>query len=196
MPSGDIRLSLTTAGQTGGNSFASVMVKRNLWPTILANLSLAKGSYVSVGWPGKAEKTQAQHDGASGMTNVQVALANEMGSAPGVRPIVPARPMVGETMRQHGAKYRRTMQDLFKMIAEGRMSTNIALERLGRGVQGDLIENIRSPANGTWKPENAPSTIARKSPNGIRRGQGPLVDSGNLFRSVTWLVTMKGKGTP
>lgn len=189
MANGDIRLNLRTAGQTQGNSFASVMVKKNLWPLILANLSLAKGSSVAVGWPGTATKTKEQHDGLSGLTNVQVAVANEIGSAPGVFPKVPARPMVGETMRRHGPKYRETMIKMFRMIAAGKMSTNIALERLGRGVQGDLKQMIREPAS-SWKAKNAPMTIALKSKKN-KVSDIPLVNSGKLFQSVTWLVTMK-----
>lgn len=189
MANGDIRVNLRTAGQTQGNSFASVMVKKNLWPLILANLSLAKGSSVAVGWPGTAAKTKEQHDGISGLTNVQVAVANEVGSAPGVLPKVPARPAVRETMRRYGPKYRETMAKMFQMIAAGKMSTNIALERLGRGVQGDLKQMIREPAS-TWKPANAPFTIARKSKKN-KVSDIPLISSGKLFQSVTRLVTMK-----
>ena len=189
MANGDIRVNLRTAGQTQGNSFASVLVKKNLWPLILANLSLAKGSSVAVGWPGTAAKTKEQHDGISGLTNVQVAVANEVGSAPGVLPKIPARPMVRETMRRYGPKYRETMAKMFQMIAAGKMSTNIALERLGRGVQGDLKQMIREPAS-TWKPANAPFTIVRKSKKN-KVSDIPLISSGKLFQSVTWLVTMK-----
>ena len=189
MANGDIRLNLRTAGQTQGNSFASVTVKKNLWPLILANLSLAKGSSVAVGWPGTAAKTKDQHDGLSGLTNVQVAVANEIGSAPGVLPKVPARPMIGETMRRHSPKYRETMAQLFKMIVAGKMPTNMALERLGRGVQGDLKKMIREPAS-SWKAKNAPMTIALKSKKN-RVSDIPLVNSGKLSQSVTWLVTMK-----
>ena len=196
MANGDIHLNLRTAGQTRGNSFASVTVKKNLWPLILANLSLAKGSSVAVGWPGTAEKSKAQHDGLSGLNNAQVAIKNEIGSAPGVFPKVPARPMIGATMRMHGPKYRGLITDLFKMIASGKMTTNVALERVGRAVQGDIKKAIREPANGTWKPENSEYTIAKKSPNGVRRGAGPLVDHGSLFNSVTWLVTMKSGVKP
>ena len=189
MANGDIRLNLRTAGQTQGNSFASVTVKKNLWPLILANLSLAKGSSVAVGWPGTATKTKEQHDGLSGLTNGQVAVANEIGSAPGVFPKVPARPMIGETMRRHSPKYRETMAQLFKMIVAGKMPTNMALERLGRGVQGDLKKMIREPAS-SWKAKNAPMTIALKSKKN-KVSDIPLVNSGKLFQSVTWLVTMK-----
>ena len=189
MANGDIRLNLRTAGQTQGNSFASITVKKNLWPLILANLSLAKGSSVAVGWPGTATKTKEQHDGLSGLTNGQVAVANEIGSAPGVFPKVPARPMIGETMRRHSPKYRETMAQLFKMIVAGKMPTNMALERLGRGVQGDLKKMIREPAS-SWKAKNAPMTIALKSKKN-KVSDIPLVNSGKLFQSVTWLVTMK-----
>ena len=189
MANGDIRLNLRTAGQTQGNSFASVTVKKNLWPLILANLSLAKGSSVAVGWPGTATKTKEQHDGLSGLTNGQVAVANEIGSAPGVFPKVPARPMIGETMRRHSPKYRETMAQLFKMIVAGKTPTNMALERLGRGVQGDLKKMIREPAS-SWKAKNAPMTIALKSKKN-RVSDIPLVNSGKLSQSVTWLVTMK-----
>ena len=189
MANGDLRINLRTAGQTRGTSFASVTVQKNLWPLILANLSLAKGSSVAVGWPGTATKTKEQHDGLSGLTNGQVAVANEIGSAPGVFPKVPARPMIGETMRRHSPKYRETMAQLFKMIVAGKMPTNMALERLGRGVQGDLKKMIREPAS-SWKAKNAPMTIALKSKKN-RVSDIPLVNSGKLSQSVTWLVTMK-----
>lgn len=192
MANGDIRLNLRTAGQTQGNSFASVTVKKNLWPLILANLSLAKGSSVAVGWPGEANKTKATHD-ISGMSNVQVATINEIGSAPGAKPEVPPRPMVKATMQRIEAPAKQLMAEMLKQVASGKMPTKVALGRIGRYAQGELKQSIREPANGTWKPENAPSTIIMKSPNGVRRGVGPLVDTGTLFDSVSYAVRMKGK---
>lgn len=162
------------------------------WSKIRQALLESRKSYVAVGWPGEANKTKAAHD-ISGMSNVQVATINEIGSAPGAKPEVPPRPMVKETMRRIEAPAKQLTAEMLKQVTSGKMSVKVALGRIGRYAQGELKQSIREPANGTWKPENAPSTIIMKSPNGVRRGVGPLVDTGTLFKSVSYAVRMKGK---
>ena len=159
--------------------------KSNAWKGIKATLEKAKKAYVAVGWPGEANQTKAPHDIVSGMSNVQVATVNELGSAPGVRPQVPARPMVKETMRRIEAPAKKLTAEMFKQVTEGRMSVELALGRIGRYAQGELIESIRMPA-GDWKASNAPSTIARK------KSETPLVNTGKMSQSVSYKVRMKG----
>ena len=165
----------------------------NAWAKIRQELLAAKKSHVAVGWPGAANKTSDQHDGVSGLTNVQIAALNEIGSAPGTIPPVPPRPMVKATMQRIEMPAKKLTAEMLKMVTESKISVRAALGRIGRYAQGELKMSIREPANGTWKPENAPLTIARKSPNGVRRGVGPLVDTGTLFRSVSYAVRMRGK---
>ena len=158
----------------------------NLWPKIKEAMQEATKSHVAVGWPGESGKTNAQHDPLSGMTNVQVAVANEVGSAPGVRPQVPARPMVAETMWRIELPAKKLTAELLKQISEGKMSVRVALGRLGTYAQGELRQSIRMPAGG-WKAANAPSTIARK------KSSTPLTDTGHLGQSVSYVLRMRGR---
>lgn len=162
-----------------------VIKKSNAWKAIKESLLAAKKSYVAVGWPGEANKTKAPHD-ISGMSNVQVATVNEIGSAPGVKPVVPARPMVKETMRRIEAPAKKLTAEMLKQVTSGKMSVQVALGRIGRYAQGELIQSIRMPAGG-WKAKNAPHTIAAK------KSEIPLVNTGKLSQSVSYAVRMKGK---
>lgn len=162
-----------------------VVEKSNAWKAIKDTLLAAKKSYVAVGWPGEANKTKAAHD-ISGMSNVQVATINEIGSAPGVKPVVPARPMVKETMRRIEAPAKKLTAEMLKQVTSGKMSVQVALGRIGRYAQGELIQSIRMPAGG-WKAKNAPRTIAAK------KSETPLVNTGKLSQSVSYTVRMKGK---
>lgn len=163
----------------------------NAWAKIRQELLEAKKSHVAVGWPSESPKTRESHDSILGMSNVQVATANEVGSAPGVRPKVPARPMVAETMRRIELPAKKLTADLLKMVTEDKMTVRAALGRIGRYAQGEVKKSIRMPAGG-WKAENAKTTIALKSKKG-KVSDIPLVDTGNLFKSVTYAVRMRGK---
>ena len=161
-----------------------IVVKKDNWAKIRANLSLAKKSYVAVGWPSGKPKTNALHDPISGATNVEVAIYNEMGTAPGADHPRPARPMVAESVKRNKAQIKALQVSGMKGITEGTMSCKLALEHIGRFMQGEIIESIRMPAGG-WKAENATRTIAAK------KSDTPLVDGGKLSQSVSWDVRMR-----
>lgn len=160
-----------------------VVTKKNLWPMIKANLSLAKGSYAAVGFPGDAPKSKQSREG-KGMNNIQVALANEFGSPPGVLPRVPARPFMRQTF---GSGRRKKFMDagtgLLGMIAKGEMSTRIALGRLGTMGSSAVKDEITSPSP-AFVP-NAPFTVAKK------KSSHPLIDTGAMRAAVTHKVRMK-----
>lgn len=158
----------------------------NAWAKIRQELLEAKKSHVAVGWPSESPKTRESHDAILGMSNVQVATANEVGSAPGVKPKVPARPMVAETMRRIELPAKKLTADLLKMVTENKMTVKVALGRIGRYAQGEVKQSIRMPAGG-WKAPNATMTKAKKG------SDVPLVDTGNLFKSVSYAVRMRGK---
>ena len=164
-----------------------VEVKKNLWPVIRANLRLTDKSHVAVGFPGNKAKTQKMH-GDSGMTVGQVAIANEMGSGPGVKPIVPARPFVAETVRLHGDGFQKLSTDLLGMISGGKMSTRIALGRMGKNGVDKMQDTIVQSE--TWATENAKSTKAKK------RSSTPLIDTKTMVNSITYDVRMKGTKAP
>lgn len=156
-----------------------VTVKRNLWPVIQANLRLARKSYAAVGFPGDAPKSNKAH-GDSGMTNVQVAVANEFGSAPGV----PARPFVKETVKRAAkGKVKDLGNDLLRMVAKGQMSTKIALDRWGKAGADEMQATIVDSKS--WAQKNADYTVAKK------RSSTPLIDTGAMRQAVTHKTRMK-----
>lgn len=158
-----------------------VTVKSNKWPKIRANLSLAKGSYAAVGFPGDSSKKN-RADG--GKNNVDVALSNEFGSAPGVKPHIPRRPFMRQSM--DGMKRKDLIQAgqrLLGMIAEGKMSTHIALSRLGRMGESYMKDEITNP--GTPFAPNADFTVRKK------KSSTPLIDTGAMRAAVTYKVRMK-----
>jgi len=160
-----------------------VVTKKNLWPMIKANLSLAKGSYAAVGFPGDSAKAKQSREG-KGMNNIQVAIANEFGSPQGVQPVVPARPFMRQTFS--GPKRKKFLDagaGLLGMVAEGRMSTRIALERLGTMGASAVKDEITSPSP-AFVP-NAPFTIAKK------KSSHPVIDTGAMRAAVTHKVRMK-----
>jgi len=158
-----------------------VTVKTDNWRAIRANLSLAKNSHVAVGYPSDSPKAKKSHDAISGMNNIQVALANELGSAPGVKPVVPSRPFVKRTFEREKDTILKGLKDVLGMIVDGKMSTKIALERMGRLGQSEVQ---RSFTVETWAP-NARMTIALKG------SSQPLIDQGTLRNSVSYKVRMK-----
>lgn len=155
-----------------------VAVKKNLWPLIKANLSLAKGSHAAVGFPGDGNMPDMKG-------NINKAIANEFGTPPGVRPVVPARPFMRQTFGP-GMKRRDMMQGgqrLLGMIAEGKMSTKIALERFGTIGASAVKDEITKP--GTPFVPNAAFTVAKK------QSSHPLIDTGAMRAAVTYKVRMK-----
>lgn len=164
---------------------ANVIIRNNRWPLIQAQLRLANKSKVAVGFPGEAPSSQAPH--GNGMNNVQTAMANEIGSAPGVRPVVPSRPFMAQSFRKEKqAPFLLYMGKLLKMISQGNMSTKIALERIGRMGESRVKDEI---THGQFAP-NAPFTVAKKG------SSRPLIDTGSMRRAVTYKVRMRGTVGP
>lgn len=174
-----------------------VAIKKNLWPLIKANLSLAKGSHAAVGFPGDSAKASKLHPVSKKgrkkgspaivptMTNVDVALANEFGSPPGVRPVVPARPFMRQAFGSAASrqKFMSAGGQLLKMISEGKMSTQVALGRLGRMGQSRIQDEITDP-----KPQFVPLSIVTSLK---KKSTKPLIDTGAMRAAVTYKVRMK-----
>ena len=159
-----------------------VQVKKNLWPVIRANLRLAQKSYAAVGFPGDAPKSNKAH-GDSGMTNLQVAIANEFGSGPGVQPVVPARPFVAETVKRASrGKVKDLGNHLLKMVSKGEMSTKIALGRWGKAGADEMQATIVDSKS--WAVPNSDYTRAKKG------GSTPLIDTGAMRQAVTHKTRM------
>lgn len=159
-----------------------VAVKKNLWPVIAANLRLAQKSHAAVGFPGDSPKSNKAH-GDTGMTNVQVAVANEFGSGPGVQPVVPARPFIKETVKRASrGKVKDLGNELLKMVAKGEMSTKIALGRWGKAGADEMQATIRDSKS--WAALNSDYTKAKK------RSSTPLIDSKKMMNAITHKTRM------
>ena len=164
----------------------SVQKTKNLWPAIRANLRLAAKASVAMGFPGESPKSKKPHpsEDERPMTNVEVALANEFGSAPGVKPAVPARPFVKTAMDRHGAELQKGAADQLAMISRGEQTTHRALSDLGK-IGADKIQATIVDSK-SWAVPNAPYTVAKK------RSSTPLIDTGAMRQAVTYKVRMGG----
>ncbi len=160
----------------------SVQKTKNLWPAIRANLRLAQKASVAMGFPGESPKSTKPHNGTP-KTNVQVALDNEFGSAPGVKPAVPARPFVKTAMDRHGKELTDGARDQLAMISKGQQTAHRALSGLGK-IGADKIQETITDAK-SWAAPNAAYTKAKK------RSSTPLIDTGAMRQAVTYKVRMR-----
>lgn len=166
----------------------SVQKTKNLWPAIQANLRLAQKASVAMGFPGESPKSKKPHpskERGPGIppTNVQVALLNEFGTAPGVEHSVPERPFVKTAMDRHGKELTDGARDQLAMISEGKQTTHRALSGLGK-IGADKIQDTIVDSK-SWAKPNAPYTIAKK------RSSTPLIDTGAMRQAVTYKVRMR-----
>ena len=105
---------------------------------------------------------------------LEKAIYNHFGTSRGI----PERPFLSAAMRDNRGKYRDGMKASAKKLLLGQTSLQTVLSKLGIMAQGDVQESIS-----TWMvPPNAQSTIDAKG------SSQPLVDSGELRQSVTYLV--------
>lgn len=91
---------------------------------------------------------------------------------------IPERPFLSNAMRDNRGKYRDAMQTAAGAILRGDYDNRQALQRLGIMAQGDIQSEITSLSS----PPNSPVTIA------IKGSSNPLIDSGGLRQSITYLV--------
>lgn len=109
-------------------------------------------------------------DGTSVAT---VAFFNEFGTSR-----APPRPFFRQMIASKSPGWG---QALVKALRANGGDTHAALNLMGEGIKGQLVESIRNFSS----PGNAPSTIAKK---GFDK---PLVDTGLMIRSVDYEVSDK-----
>lgn len=175
-----------------------------------ALLSQARGaanrqhSYAKAGIVGaKAQQAHAVEPGAAPMNNVTLAATHEFG-VPGK---IPERSFVRSSFDKHREEYWILLRSLVGrwFIAASRMPLHQALGIIGLKMASDMRAGILDEAG--IPPPNAPSTIARKLAKGkwkrlstekvaemmaAGRGPRPLVDTGQLVRSISHEVVMSG----
>lgn len=144
------------------------------WDDIRARLAEINGMEVHVGIVGAA--ADAPH-GDTGATNADIGTAQEYGTS-----ILPSRSFIRSTFRDPEvvAEFERLQAGLVRAVADGRMPAARALGLLGAWGAGAVQATITN--NKVDGPALKPATVARKGSSKL------LVDSGQLARSVSWVV--------
>ena len=110
--------------------------------------------------------------GPDGVLNSMKAAINNYG-APGAG--IPPRPFFSNMVKDKSGGWAG---DIVKLLKYHGMDATATLKDMGEKIQGQLVDSI---FNGSWAP-NAPSTLKRKA------GKQPLVDTGAMAGSVTWVI--------
>lgn len=134
---------------------------------ILQELNSAKTAVVEIG----------VHEGevnGEGSSIAEYAAYNEYGTGN-----IPERSFMRSTFDEQLPKIKRDMDAQYAQIASGKSTVYRALSIVGMRHQEDIQKKIQSGV----KPENAPSTIARKGSNKT------LIDTGALVQSIRYVVT-------
>jgi hypothetical protein len=126
------------------------------------------------------DKGDAAHAGTA-LTVLTLAEIHEFG-APAAG--IPQRSFLRATIDEHAEEIRALQQTLLGQVVGGRLSVEQALARLGAFVVGLIQARIAAGI----APPNAPETVARKG------SATPLVDTGQLRASVTYVVRPRGGG--
>lgn len=157
----------------------TVRVTDNGASKMLAELRALGGKTVRVGILDEAPKRASPGKGkgkkASRATLLEVAAVHEFG-APAAG--IPSRSFIRATVDMKRAEIDATKEKLAAQVAEGKITAQVALERLGAFVQGLVQARIAEGIGPALKPE----TVARK------KSSKPLISTGQLRSSVTWKV--------
>lgn len=142
-----------------------------------AQLSRSRGAGVKVGIQGQAAQRTT-----SGPDNIQIGIWNEFGTADGR---VPERSFLRGTVDQNAEKYAKVKEKLAGQVVDGHLALESALALLGEVV----VKDVRARIVAGIPPPNAPSTVAAKG------SSTPLINTGQLVRSITYQVVVEAKGT-
>lgn len=96
---------------------------------------------------------------------------------------IPERPFLTDAVTKNKSKYAKLNKMNLLRVLSGKIKLRQCLEMLGVVAVGDVQSEIR---NGSFTPL-APETIKRKG------SSKPLIDTGNMMQSVTYVVEAKDK---
>lgn len=150
---------------------------------------LEQKPFVKVGVQGvdaSKDKDVRNYDGSisklSGITVVEIANFHEFGLG------VPERSFLRSTLDENRNKYSNIVSEMRTEISKGAFDTKTALEILGQKIVKDVKQKIYDGI----MPPLAESTIRKKTVDN-KRGDTPLIDTGQLVQSITYSVEMKGE---
>lgn len=116
---------------------------------------------------------------------VRYAAVQEFGSA---KAGVPERSYLRATFDTHIRKYEAQLRKITGVAVDAKWSPVFRrkLAGLGVNVSGDIVRLIRDPS--APHPELAEATVTKKIRKGSPSPTTPLVDDGDLARSIGWTV--------
>lgn len=136
-----------------------------------------KDGFVKVGWI-KEEKYK------NGLYVAENAYMQENGFTithkNGKRTYVPKRPFLSITINKNSNKWQTLWKGLYKSVLDGKTKLATALGKLGVRIKDDIQATIRSNV----KPDNAPSTQARKRSK--HRPLITLMDTKKMYSSINY----------
>ena len=95
---------------------------------------------------------------------------------------IPSRPFMRTGFMKNKAKYKNMIEQGMMEITQGKITAMQLYDRLGTIAVSDMRDSLVR-----WKdPKNAPATIERKG------SANPLVDTGNMARSITYKIVRRG----
>lgn len=132
---------------------------------------------------GRGVKTGIQADAGrdpeSGMSLLDIALANEFGTA-----TIPSRPFVRDFFEKNQKVLAQAMERVAAAVASGKVSNvEQALDMLGQFVEKHQKSHVQQSAK--WAEPNKPSTVKRK------KSSTPLIDHGLMLGAIRYQKTSK-----
>lgn len=147
-----------------------------------------KNAYVKVGVLGDSEHERQEGEA---VTNVDLALIHEFG-APSAG--IPERSFIRSTFEKKKSELATQAKGLVRSIYEGHETPGKALGKLGAKLAADIKKAVVAGI----APPTSPETTARKEAKtykGAAKGSPvPLIDTGQLLSSITWVVEGTGGG--
>lgn len=147
----------------------NVEVDDRVWRALRTRMLELHRAFVKVGIVG--DGATAKHGDS---TNVEIAAAHEFGTER-----IPQRSFIRQAMVTRGDEYRALTASLAKRFILGTMTVEQVMGILGAWGAGAIKATITR--TGTFAPLS-PRTIARKG------SSRPLVDTGQMLNSVSWIV--------
>lgn len=152
---------------------------------LIKGINYTKDNYLLIGIP---QKKTTREDEA--ITNAELLFIHTNGS-----PInnVPARPVIEPALEDDMERLTSMLKDFANEAIEGNFEeAQKQLERTGMRAQ-NVCRNWFTNADNNW-PENAPSVRERKIKKGSTEPR-PLIDTGELRKSIIYVVVKDGERT-
>lgn len=155
------------------------------------SISFLNNNYVLVGIP----DTENGRDDKSDVTNADLLFIHTNGS-----PVnnIPPRPVIEPALYHNKDKFNKMLKDASEKALEGRRADAVTiLRKAGMKAQNVCRAWFVDPAN-NWPP-NSPGTAAAKIAKFRKYNKTgtyeprPLIDTGELRKSITYVLSLRGR---